>query len=74
MCIMHTYYYLIKICIYIVHVNDCKLIKSKHPAVEYISRLMVVSREAKKEQSESPKTKRVTNYCVSFTRANVFVI
>ena len=37
-------------------------------------RFTVVSREAKKEQSESPKTKRTTNYCVSFTRANVFVI
>ena len=32
-----------------------------------ISRLMVVSREAKKEQSELPKTKCVINYCVSFT-------
>ena len=39
-----------------------------------ISRLMVVSCEAKKEQSKSPKTKCATNYCVSFTRANVFVI
>ena len=39
-----------------------------------ISRLTVVSRKAKKEQSELPKTKRATNYCVSFTRANVFVI
>ena len=39
-----------------------------------LSRLTVVSREAKKEQSESPKTKCATNYCVSFTRANVFVI
>jgi len=27
---------LIKICIYTVHVNDCRLIKSKHAAVEYI--------------------------------------
>ena len=34
----------------------------------------VVSRKAKKQQSESQKTKRATNYCVSFTRANVFVI
>jgi len=39
-----------------------------------ISRLTVVSREAKKEKSESPKTKLATNYCVSFTRTNVFVI
>ena len=39
-----------------------------------LSRLTVVRREAKKEQIESPKTKRATNYCVSFTRANVFVI
>jgi len=41
--------------------------------VKYLSRLMVVSCEAKKEQSESPKTKHATN-CVSFTQANVFVI
>jgi len=35
MCTMHTYY-LIKICIYIyiVHVNDCRLIKGKHAAVK----------------------------------------
>jgi len=39
-----------------------------------ISRLTVVSREANKGQSDCQKTKRVTNYCVSFTRANVFVI
>ena len=39
-----------------------------------LSRLTVVSREAKKEQSETPKTKRATNYCVYFTRVNVFVI
>ena len=39
-----------------------------------VSRLTVVSRKAKKEQSESPKTKHATNYCVSFTRVNVFVI
>jgi len=38
------------------------------------SRLTVVSREAKKGQSDRQKTKRATNNCVSFTRANVFVI
>ena len=38
------------------------------------SRLTVVSCEAKKEQSKLLKTKRAMNYCVSFTRANVFVI
>ena len=39
-----------------------------------ISRLMVVSHEAKKEHSKLPKTKPTTNYHVFFTRANVFVI
>jgi len=34
----------------------------------------VVSREAKKEQSEWSETKCAANYCVSFTRANVFVM
>jgi len=33
-----------------------------------------VSLEAKKVQSESPKTKHVTNYYMSFTRVNVFVM
>jgi len=40
-----------------------------------ISRLTVVSREAKKGQSDRQKQNAcATNYCVSFTRANVFVI
>jgi len=30
----------------------------------HISRLTVVSHEAKKEQSESPKTKYAMNYCI----------
>ena len=55
----------------IVYVILVKCVKKKYGER---SRLTVVSREAKKEQSESPKTKRATNYCVSFTRANVFVI
>jgi len=38
------------------------------------SRLTVVSREAKKGQTNRQKTKHATNYCMSFTRANVFVI
>ena len=42
--------------------------------IKISSRLMVVSHEAKKKQSKSPKTKRATNYCVSSTRANIFVI
>ena len=33
----------------------------------YKSRLTVVSREAKKGQSELPKTECVTNYCVFYT-------
>jgi len=55
-------------------------IRVSNPCATYIlsmmlrSRLTVVSRKAKKEQSESPKTKHTTNYCVSFTQANDFVI
>ena len=37
-------------------------------------RLMVVSHDVKKEQSKLPKTKHAMNYCVSFTRTNVFII
>ena len=33
-----------------------------------------MSHEAKKEKSESPKTKHTMNYYVCFTWANVFVI
>ena len=44
------------------------------PHKENISRLTVVSRKARKEQSESPKIKCMMNYYVSFTQANVFVL
>ena len=37
------------------------------------SRLTVVSREAKKEQSESPKTKHTTNYCVISERFHIMM-
>jgi len=33
MCIMYAFF---KNCIYFVHVNDCRLIKSKHEAAKYI--------------------------------------
>ena len=36
-----------------------------------VSRLTVVNCKAKKEQSESPKTKCAMNYCVSFIRMNI---
>ena len=42
--------------------------------MDLLSRLMVVSHEAKKDQSESPKIQRAANYCVSFTHVNIFII
>ena len=57
-------------------VDNEVLYNTKHNSkqLNLLSRLIVVCREAKKEQSEVPKAKHTTNHCVSFTRANVFVI
>ena len=40
--------------------------KYMDPFWNILSRLTVVSHKAKKEQSESPKTKRATKYCVFY--------
>jgi len=42
----------------------------------YLSSIKTHGSESRGQEraKRSPKTKRATNYCVSFTRANVFVI
>jgi len=53
----------------LIHHQQSPLLSNSHkqsPVID-ISRLTVVSREAKKGQSDRQKTKRATNYCVSFT-------
>jgi len=58
------------------HTQVCRLMIGHATCLSYQYTIMTYGSESRGQESakRSPKTKHMTNYWVSFTRANVFVI